>query len=314
MWKLIDGMSQDVRTQTLDALRQAKYGWVLLSIGCGILSHMSRAQRWRMLIEPLGHYPRYGVTMLCVMISYVANLAVPRLGEVLKCTFLSRYEKIPADKVIGTMIAERSVDAISLVLVTLITLATQYTKLKDFFNQSVVIPMKETIAANPMLGPGLLIGMLVAVLLVWLVFRRLQGSDRLERIRDVLRNVREGLTSLRKVKNLPLFLFHSFFIWAMYFAMVAIAFPALPETAELGFSAGMAILVFGSVGIIATPGGIGAYQLIVSETLVKLYGVAEGGAFAFSNIVWGAQTLMIIVFGLASLAILPLFKVRHQTT
>ena len=76
----------------------------------------------------------------------------------------------------------------------------------------------------------------------------------------------------------------------------------------------MAILVFGSVGIIATPGVIGAYQLIVSETLVKLYGVAEGGAFAFSNIVWGAQTLMIIVFGLASLAILPLFKVRHQTT
>ncbi len=314
LWKLVDGMSQDVRTQTLEALRQAKYGWVALSIACGILSHMSRTQRWRMLIEPLGHYPRYGVTFLCVMISYVANLAVPRLGEVLKCTFLSRYEKIPADKVIGTMIAERSVDAITLVLVTLLTLTLQYNKLKDFFHQSVVQPMQQTIASNPMLGPGLLIGLVVALGLAWLAWRRLRDSDRFERFRDVLRNVREGLTSIRKVRNLPLFIFHSIFIWAMYYAMVAIAFPTLAETAELGFSAGMAILVFGSVGIIATPGGIGAYQLIVSETLVKLFAVPEGGAFAFANIVWGAQTAMIVVFGLISLAILPMFRVRNQTT
>ncbi|MBI1193329.1 MAG: flippase-like domain-containing protein [Bacteroidetes bacterium] len=312
LWKLVDGMSEEVRTQTVEALRQAKYGWVVLSIGCGILSHMSRTQRWRMLIEPLGHYPRYGVTFLCVMISYVANLAVPRLGEVLKCTFLSRYERIPADKVIGTMIAERSVDAITLVLVTLVTLALQYAKLREFFHESVTAPMQATLASNPLLGPGLLIGLAVALFLGWLGWRKVRDSERLERFRDVLRNVKEGLTSLRRVKNLPLFIFHSLFIWAMYYAMVAIAFPALVETAGLGFSAGMAILVFGSVGIIATPGGIGAYQLIVSETLVKLYGVAEGGAFAFANIVWGAQTAMIIVFGLASLAILPLFRVRHQ--
>lgn len=313
LWKLVDGMSYEVRQQTLQALQQAKYGWVILSIGCGILSHMSRTQRWRMLIEPLGHYPRYGVTFLCVMISYVANLAVPRLGEVLKCTFLSRYERIPADKVIGTMIAERSVDAISLVLVTLITLAIQYNKLKDFFHDSVVAPMQRTIAGNPLLGPGLLIALVLFIVLGWFLFRRLRHSDRFARFRDVLRNVAEGLTSLRRVRNLPLFLFHSFFIWAMYYAMVAIAFPALAETAGLGFSAGMAILVFGSVGIIATPGGIGAYQLIVSATLVQLFAVPEGGAFAFANIVWGAQTAMIIVFGLASLAILPAaFSERHQ--
>lgn len=306
-------MSEEVRMQTLEALRQAKYGWVLLAVVCGVLSHMSRTQRWRMLIEPLGHYPRYGVTFLCVMISYVANLAVPRLGEVLKCTFLSRYERIPADKIIGTVIAERSVDAVSLLVVTVLALSLQYNKLQGFFNESIVVPIRETLASNPLLGPGLILGMLLGLVLAWFGWRKLRSSDRFERIRDVLRNVGEGLTSLRRVKNIPMFVLHSIFIWAMYYAMVAVAFPALTETADLGFSAGMAILLFGSVGIIVTPGGIGAYQLVVSETLVKLYDVPEGGAFAFANIVWGAQTLMIIVFGLASLAILPLFRPRAQT-
>ncbi len=312
LWKVIDGMSAEVREQTLAALREAEYGWVVLAIACGLLSHMSRAQRWRMLIQPLGYAPRYTVTFLCVMMSYVANLAVPRLGEVLKCTFLSRYERIPADKVIGTMIAERSVDAISLLLVTVLALILQYNRIKDFFRETITEPIARTLAENAALGPILLLLGVSGVLLGWWAWRRLQRSDRLERIRDILRNVGEGLMSIRKVRNLPMFLFHSAFIWAMYYAMVAVVFPALPATTGLGFPAGLAILVFGSVGIIVTPGGIGAYQLVVSETLVNLHEVPAAEAFAFANIVWGSQTAMIVVFGLAALALLPLFRTRQH--
>ncbi len=310
LWQIVRSMTPEVRQETWLAMQQAKYGWVVLSIGCGILSHMSRAQRWRMLIAPLGYKPRYLVTFLCVMISYVANLALPRLGEVLKCTFLSRYERIPADKVIGTMIAERSVDAVTLLLITGITLVLQYNRINAFFQAKVVEPMAAKFAGNALLLPILIGGGLLFVALAWLAWKRLQRSERMEKIRDVLRNVAEGLTTVRRLENLPAFLFHSFFIWAMYFAMVSIVFPAMPATAELGFSAGMAILVFGSVGIIATPGGIGAYQLIVKETLVQLYGLAEAPAFAFANIVWGAQTAMIVVGGLLALALLPMFKRR----
>ncbi len=312
LWQIVRSMTPEMRQETWRAMQEAKYAWVVLSIGFGILSHMSRAQRWRMLIRPLGYRPRYGVTFLCVMISYVANLAVPRLGEVLKCTFLSRYERIPADKVIGTMIAERSVDAVTLLLVTGVTLLLQYQRISAFFHEKVTAPLAAKFAGNPLLLPLLAAGGLLGLGLAWWAWKRLQRSERMEKIRDVLRNVAEGLMTVRRLENLPLFLFHSFFIWAMYFAMVAVVFPALPSTAGLGFSAGMAVLVFGSVGIIATPGGIGAYQLIVKETLVQLYGLAEAPAFAFANIVWGAQTAMIVAGGLLALAVLPLFRRRED--
>ena len=314
LYQIVRSMSPEVRQETWEAIQQAEYGWVILSISFGILSHLSRAQRWRMLIYPLGYRPRYLVTFLCVMISYVANLALPRLGELLKCTFLSRYERIPADKVVGTMIAERSVDALTLLLITGAMLILQYNRISVFFRAKVTEPMAAKFAGNAWLLPMLAGGFVLLLILAWFGWKRLQRSDRMEKIRDVLRNVAEGLTTVRRLENLPLFIFHSFFIWAMYFAMVIAVFPALQATADLGVSAGMAVLVFGSVGIIATPGGIGAYQLIVKETLVQLYGLSEAPAFAFANIVWGAQTVMIITGGLLALAILPMFRRRETET
>ncbi|MFT7587803.1 MAG: hypothetical protein ACI959_000007 [Limisphaerales bacterium] len=301
-------MDDQTRSATMEALKRADYRWLILSIIFGIMSHMSRAQRWRMLIKPMGYSPRYFVTFLTVMISYVANLAAPRLGEVMKCTFLSRYERIPADKLIGTMIAERSIDAITLLLVTGLTLIFQYDKIIGFWNVKVTIPVKEKLASSSSFGPLLIGGLVLAIILFWLAGRVLKNSKFFEKVQGVLRNMKEGLGSVRKVENLPLFIFHSLFIWFMYFAMVAVCFPALAETAMLGVPAGMAILVFGSFGIIASPGGIGAYQLIVKETLENLYQVPEAAAFAFGNIVWGAQTIMIVLFGLLAFLILPLFK------
>ena len=313
LWVIWDKMCEADRQSTFEALRSAKYGWVGLSVLCGIFSHLSRAQRWRMLIRPLGYSPRYFVTFLTVMIGYVANLAFPRLGEVLKCTFLSRYEKIPADKLIGTMIVERLIDAISLLLAVALALITQYPAIRAYMNGTVEAPEAqcEPTSWPAWLGTAIYIAVGAVVLFVGYKLWKMGWTRLQEKVRGIFYNVRDGLTSVRKVGNIWMFVGHSFFIWLMYFAMVQVCFPALVETSSLGLGAGITVLVSGSLGILVSPGGIGAYQYIVQATL-SIYGVASAAGLALGIIVWSAQTIMIIVLGLLALLILPLFKPKED--
>lgn len=312
LWLITKGLTSQDKKDIFQSFRSANYIWIVLSVTLGIISHISRAQRWRMLIRPLGYDPRLNITFYAVMVGYLANLAFPRLGEVTKCGVVSKYEKIPADKILGTMILERTIDFVSLIIVTILTLAFQFNLISGFFTEMIIDPMIEKFRfSTGFILKSILIAIAGIVILNFL-YRKFKKTKAWHMIQNFLGNIKDGLLSVRKVKNLPLFIFHSVFIWVMYYMMIRVCFFALPETAHLGNATGLTILTFGSLGIIATPGGIGAYQLIVTEILSKIYMIDQPVGFAFSWLVWSAQNIMIVTLGTISLILLPIVSPKTK--
>ena len=280
IWVITKDLTAEQKEELRNSFRVADYWWVGLSIVIGILSHYVRALRWKMMLQPLGYNPRISTTFYSVIVAYLANMAVPRLGEITRCGIVQRYEKVPFDKAVGTIVVERSIDLLMLFLVT--------EKFSSGLNMLLI------------LGGSVLILVLISIFLV----RRFKHTETYLRIRIMIMNVRDGIYSIRHLKNFKLFIFYSVFIWVCYFAMVWVCFYALEQTAHLGLPEALAVLVFGTVGIISTPGGIGAYHLIVTETLVALYGLDRTYAISFSWLAWSAQTVMIIFMGVISLLLL----------
>ena len=304
IWYITKDLTPEQKDELRLSFRSANYWWVALSILIGVFSHYIRALRWKMMLKPLGYDPRLKTTFYSVMIAYLTNMAVPRLGEITRCGIVQRYEKVPFDKAVGTIVVERSIDLLMLFLVTFLLFVTQFTLIYDFFQEKVIIPITEKFSSGLnmllILGGSVLILVLISIFLV----RRFKHTETYLRIRIMIMNVRDGIYSIRHLKNFKLFIFYSVFIWVCYFAMVWVCFYALEQTAHLGLPEALAVLVFGTVGIISTPGGIGAYHLIVTETLVALYGLDRTYAISFSWLAWSAQTVMIIFMGVISLLLL----------
>jgi len=304
LWLITKDYTEEQWTDFKNALFHANYWWVAFAVLIGLLSHLIRALRWNMMIEPLGYRPRLKTTFYSVMIAYLANMAIPRLGEVTRCGILQRYEKVPFDKALGTIVVERAIDLLSLIIITLLLFIFQFDLIYDFFDEKVIIPLGEKIAQSNNLLLIVAIVFVVCGIAVWYFIKKFKHTDLYLRIRILLLNVREGVYSIRHLKNFWLFLFYSVFMWFCYYAMVWVCFYAMAQTAHLGMAEALSVLVFGTVGIIATPGGIGAYHIIVTETLVALYGLQETYANSFSWLAWGCQTAMIILIGLLSLLLL----------
>ena len=302
--KISDAHWEEMKT----AMRETNY-WLLVPVAIALLvSHLSRAIRWRILMEPMGYKPSLINTYLAVLIGYFANQGVPRLGEVLKCTILSRYEKVPADKLIGTIVAERAFDLLCLILVFAIT----------FFSQISVIGQYASTLLNQLLygssekagNNGLYIGLAIVALLVavfWWLVRRYSGSKLVQKSRAVISGIWQGINSIRFLKNKGWFLFHSFLIWFLYLASIRIGFYAMTATQPYGWLPSFSVLSLGSVGMIVTPGGMGAYPILVQETM-SLYGLSEGIGNAFGYILWLAQFVLVLVAGAVSLLLLPVLN------
>jgi hypothetical protein len=259
-------------------------------------------------MNPLGYAPGRANTYLVVLIGYFFNLLVPRLGEVMKCTMLAKYEKIPADKLVGTIVAERAVDLICLVLVAIIMLVSQF----DLLGETALIGIKEAAKGAQPVKIILVIAAVVAgLLLIRFIVHRFAHIHVFAAVRKIGSGIWHGLTSIAKIREKGWFLFHTFMIWLLYLVSIYLGFKAFPAVADLNFNASVAILVFGSLGMIATQGGIGAYQLAVQKTLI-LYGVSAVTGLAFGWVLWGAQTAIVIIAGVVSLLILPF--INKKTT
>jgi uncharacterized membrane protein YbhN (UPF0104 family) len=278
-----------------------------------IFSHYARALRWKILMTPMGFLPTKANVFFAVMIGYFFNLLVPRLGEVMKCTTLARYEKVPPDKLIGTIVAERAFDVVCLLLVIILTVVVQFDVVGQFTLDlfSGLLKGKEGRFSFVRLGLVILAIVMVVVFFRWL-FKRYGHSGFIMKLRHFVKGIGEGLTSIRKVKSKGWFLFYTVVIWAMYLLSIYIGFYAFSSIEHLGIKGSLSILTFGSLGmIIPTPGGMGSYQYIVTKALA-LYGVSEVAAFAFGNVLWGAQTLILIVCGVISLLLIPLFNKNYK--
>ena len=312
-WSVKDLTSED-KSQIKQALRTARYWLIIPVFGILFLSHFIRAIRWKLLIEPLGYKPSTTNVLFAVLIGYLANQAVPRLGEVLKCTVLSRYEKVPADKLIGTIILERVIDAITLLIVFGITLAIQpdiYSQLIDtIFHTKKVDDDNKTISSSLLLM--ILSGIVIIVILIWMIKKKKNFNDLLLLFKKIGSSIWQGLSTIQHLKKRWLFIFLTISMWTLYLAGGYMGFMALQETKQYGINEAFTVLSAGSVGMIVTPGGIGAYAYLLQKTM-QVYGLNEGIALAFGWILWLAQTSVILMGGLISFVAIPYYNKKRTS-
>lgn len=272
-----------------------RWDWMALSLFFGVWSHVERGLRWRQMLEPLGFAPRTGHLIDAVYLSYATSLVIPRVGEVSRCGVLSRSDGIPFSKSLGTVVTERLVDTFCMMLIAGVTLLLEFPVFLTFFHQTgTKIPSLVHLFTSPWFYVALFCVIGVLVLLVWLV----RMLSFFERVRGVVLDVCQGIMSLRRVRNVPLFLCHTFLMWLCYFLHFYLTFHCFSFTADLGVQAGLVMFVAGTFAVIVpTPNGAGPWHFAVI-TMMMLYGVSSPDAALFALIVHGIQTLLVILLGL----------------
>lgn len=288
------------------SFNEINYTFLILSVIFGVISHLSRAWRWKYPLNHLGYQPKLYNSFFSTMIGYFANLGIPRSGELLRCGVMSKYEDIPFNKLVGTVIAERMADLlvlcsfIAMVFFLQIDLLTGYLKEIGFFKQISFTKMF-------ILGAAFF----VVVIVSYLVLKRSKYSF-FEKLRKFLSGIKQGLIAILTMPNRGKFILHTIFIWGMYFLMFYITIFSLPEVKTLPLSGIVTAFVLGGISIAATNGGIGAYPLAISSVLL-LYGVDHNIGYAFGWATWIAQTAMIIIVGLISLVLVPKLNEKQES-
>lgn len=308
IWYFFKSMSPKALEVFYDALGEANYGWIFLSLVLSFFSLVSRAYRWQFMLEPLQHHTKFWNRYHALMIGYIVNLTIPRAGEASRAVMLYRSDGVPFSRSFGTILAERGVD---LVMLFGITAVTAYVGYDDFWE------IKQRIQTD--LGPqnsqegsswlGLVFWLLLLLGLSGMVAVFIIKSLR-DRLVKFLRDLLTGIFSIFRSRHPFRYIGHTFFIWGMYICYFSVAFWSLEETVDVPFSGIMIAFIAGSLGITFTNGGIGAFPLLVG-LVVDFYlagkhgDQAEGIGKALGMIIWVSQTSMMIVLGLLSLILLP---------
>ncbi|MDG1111485.1 MAG: lysylphosphatidylglycerol synthase transmembrane domain-containing protein [Polaribacter sp.] len=292
VWYSLAGMDQE---KMITHLRTANYGWIFLGLFFGVLSHLSRAYRWKFMLAPMGYKPKFTNSVLAVLIGYFINLAIPRAGEVSRATVMVNYENIPFQKGFGTIVAERIADMIMMFLIIGITLFFQFDYILALVSENF----------DPIKIGFLLLGIIGATI-VFTSFVKKAKQGFLLKIKNFILSLVEGVTSILKMEKKWNFIFHTFFIWTMYVAMFWATIPAI-QGLEVPVGGILVGFIAGGFSIAATNGGIGSYPLAVTGAFL-LFNVPESPSEAFGWIMWSAQTLMIIVFGGLAFLVLPIYN------
>ncbi len=304
-------LDEQQRGELFMAFREANWWWLGLSVLCGMCSHMSRAWRWRYLLNYMGHRPGYWNAYNATMSGYFMNLLLPRAGEATRAVLLYRSEGVPFEKGFGTILAERAVDMVVLACITAVTLLLQLDKL-ELLQERILFFRDERAGTEGSNGWGLVWIMVPVVVLslvtgAYLVMKRPAVRSRL---RDGIRGLMEGLRSVFLTPDKIPFIAHTLLIWGLYVAMFWVGFFALETTAEVPPAGIMAGFIAGSVGIILVQGGIGVYPAFVALIVSVYMAPPEGGgllrpdALAMGWLLWVAQTVMVIVLGGISLLLI----------
>lgn len=297
VWYSYNATTPSDREVILENIANANPFWVALSVLIGIISHVSRAIRWNYLLNPIGYHPRLTNNILIILVSYFANLGIPRSGEFLRATALTTYENVPFEKGFGTIVTERVIDLMMLLLVIALALFLQTNIILDFLDSN---------------GVGLMVSIcILAFGIVGLIgavfFIRKSTSGLGFKIKTFLNGMLEGVASILKMEKKWLFVFHTLLIWGSYIAMFWVIKYTVTETIDLSFSELLVAFIAGAFAMSTTNGGIGAYPIAVAAALT-LFDISEVSGKAFGWIMWISQTLMIVVFGAISFMLLPLLN------
>ena len=305
--KIYNSLSPEQKDALFNAFREANYFWVVLSFFMGILSHWIRGYRWKFQLEAMGYSPSTTNNFLAVMIGYVTNLVLPRVGEVSRAAAVSKYEKVPFQKSFGSILSERALDMIILLIITITTILLQFTLLEDFASDLGGKAMDKL--NSPLLWIGGILLILSIPLFIYIV-RRYRHISFIAKIASLVDGLVEGLRSIFKMKKRGLYLLATIGIWVLYIGMFWVCFLALEQTAHLSISAVFAGFVLGSFAIVLIPGGIGAFPVGIMQALI-LYGIAEEIGFALGNLIWFSQTAMIVLVGGFSLLYMPIYNKKR---
>jgi uncharacterized protein (TIRG00374 family) len=269
--------------------------WMWLSLPFGVLAQVFRGWRWRQTLEPLGEKPRKGVCINAIFLSYAVSLVIPRIGEFARCGVLRRYDGVSFPKALGTVVTERAVDSLVVLLFSGITLLLQIPVFRTFFNETGT--SIDSIFARFSLTGWLvtIICGVAALILLHLLFRHLAIYNK---VRATLNGIWQGVISLKDIRNVPLFLFFTLGIWVCYFLHYYLTFFCFDFTEHLGLTCAMVTFVVGSIAVIVpTPNGAGPWHFAV-KTMLILYGVADNEALYFVLIVHTIQTMLVILLGI----------------
>jgi len=291
-------------------ISNANYFWIFITMLLFMLTNVMRALRWKMMFVALGYKPKFINLFGTIMINYLANLGVPRSGEVIRAGLISKYEDIPVEKALGTIFTDRIFDVLMLAIVIGLAMLVGGSDFLAYLDQNINFGSK----LNSLLQSPVLLSIIFLSTIAFFYFgyskrATLKSSAIGKKIYGLVSGFSDGVQSVKNVSSVPLFIFYTLGIWVLYYLMSYFAFFAFFPTSHLGPTEGLVVFVFGSLGIlIPTPGGMGSYHYLVGEALA-MYGVNGSDAFSFANIVFfSIQIFINIIFGIISLIALPIIN------
>jgi len=297
LWYLFKG-----REINYEQLLEVEYGWVILSVILSWLSHWIRAYRWNLMLSPMGYELTTFRTFVAVMVGYLANLVFPRMGEVSRCAVLKKVDNVTIATSIGSVVTERLIDFACLMALILAALAVDYEVINDalvsIFSDKAGNTSPNIILYGMLAGSGLL----VLGFILWRQYgKKLMEYHWAQSIKKFLIELKEGLNSIKGIKNKSAFYISTVLLWVLYFLMSYVVVYAMPQTSHLGLGVGLSLLVMGGLGMSApVQGGFGTYHFLVTAVLV-VYGIQEDDGLFFATLLHTSQTVSVIVVGSLSL-------------
>lgn len=298
-------------TETFNALKKdVNYTWIWVGIILGILSHIARALRWQQLTDSMNYKMSLTNSFMGVMVGYFANMLIPRAGEVARCGVVAKYENIPTSKLLGNVIAERVIDMLILLTMTIVTVIWQLPIFVKFFNNNIAVGENLTDKSDYMVKIGIigLIGIFIVAALIFI----LRKTRLVSRIKPFINGLKEGIMTIKKVKNVWLFVFYSIFIWVMYFLMLYVSFFCFDFSSKLGIGVALTAFVTSCYGMVApVQGGIGAWHfMVIASMMLYLPDTPEmqANARTFAFLAHGSMTMLYIVLGALCLATMPIYN------
>lgn len=275
-------------------LHETNVWWLLVSLIPITLSHVIRGLRWLLTLAPLGYRPKVGDSVDSIFVAYAANVLVPRVGEVSRCAVLTKYDRIPFSKALGTLVAERLIDMLLVAVFVCVMLLTQF----DVFMSLFATTGTSRISLGSLLvSPKTYIVIAAIVAGAALLWLWLKNTTLYAKMKQLVRGFVDGLMSLRTMQHKGLFVLYTLGIWVGYFLEFYIAFFCFPFTADLSVVQGLVIFAAISLAIIIpTPNGAGPWHFVVIS-MMTLYGVSHADASSFALIVHTFQTLGVIMLG-----------------
>lgn len=293
-------------------MHEMDWGWMLFSLVFGVTAQLFRGIRWKQTLEPLDEHPRIMDCIHAVFISYASSLIIPRSGELSRCGVLARYDGTSFMKSLGTVVTERVIDSLLILFITLVVILSQVAIFSSFFDQT------GTNLGDILRGfttTGYIVTAICLVITLGFLWILMKRFTFMEKLKDMVNKLKEGILSLRGVQNKGLFGFYTLAIWGSYFLHYWITFQCFDFTANLSFTVAIVSFIVGSISVIVpTPNGAGPWHFAV-KTILVLYGLADTDAVTFVLIVHTIQTALVPLLGVFSLVALsfrtPYKNINH---